>query len=154
MSVRHCGSRRALTNRAVAAPAPERSFVDWSPETIEARVQQHVVGVLGLKISETPGPREKLFDLGLDSLMAMDLKERLEADFGRLLPATLLWDYPTTGALTQYLSSVLVVATVSILEDTPEPPPVTDIAQIQGMSEEELDDVVRRELESLLSRRE
>jgi hypothetical protein len=86
--------------------------------------------------------------------MAMDLKERLEADFGRLLPATLLWDYPTTGALTQYLSSVLVVATVSILEDTPEPPPVTDIAQIQGMSEEELDDVVRRELESLLSRRE
>jgi len=145
---------RAVTNRAVAAPAPERSFVDWSPETIEARVQQHVVGVLGLKISETPGPREKLFDLGLDSLMAMDLKERLEADFGRLLPATLLWDYPTTGALTQYLSSVLVVATVSILEDTPEPPPVTDIAQIQGMSEEELDDVVRRELESLLSRRE
>jgi phthiocerol/phenolphthiocerol synthesis type-I polyketide synthase C len=45
--------------------------------------------------------------LGLDSLMALELRNRLEASLGATLPATLLWAYPTitdlAGALCERL---------------------------------------------------
>jgi len=41
--------------------------------------------------------------LGMDSLMGIELRNRLEVDLGQKLPATLAWNYPTVTALAAYL---------------------------------------------------
>lgn len=45
--------------------------------------------------------------LGIDSLMALELRNRLEAGLGLRLSATLVWTYPNINALASYLNGLL-----------------------------------------------
>jgi NADPH:quinone reductase-like Zn-dependent oxidoreductase/acyl carrier protein len=47
--------------------------------------------------------------LGLDSLMALELRNRLEAGIGIPLPATIAWNYPTVSALAPFLAERLEI---------------------------------------------
>jgi acyl transferase domain-containing protein/acyl-CoA synthetase (AMP-forming)/AMP-acid ligase II/acyl carrier protein len=58
--------------------------------------------------------------LGVDSLMAMELRNYLEDHLGLVLPGTLVWRYPTLAALTELLLSKLQAET-----PPPEPPTIT-----------------------------
>jgi hypothetical protein len=58
--------------------------------------------VMSLNISAIPA-KKPLKELGLDSLLAIEIKNRLSAMVGEELPATLLFDYPSAFAITQYL---------------------------------------------------
>ncbi len=49
-------------------------------------------------------PRKALGSLGLNSLMAMELRNRLEIVLGRPLSATLAWNHPTVEALVEHLA--------------------------------------------------
>ncbi|MFT5375678.1 MAG: acyl transferase domain-containing protein/acyl-CoA synthetase (AMP-forming)/AMP-acid ligase II [Candidatus Latescibacterota bacterium] len=53
-------------------------------------------------------PRQRFFDLGLDSLMAVELRDRLQTGLGHALAATVVFDYPTLEALVDYLSGELL----------------------------------------------
>ncbi|MEM9155414.1 MAG: type I polyketide synthase, partial [Cyanobacteria bacterium P01_F01_bin.33] len=70
---------------------------------VVAHVREHIARVLGLASAEGIGPRDRLFDLGLDSLMAVELKNRMESSLGCSLRPTLMFDYPTVEALANYL---------------------------------------------------
>jgi acyl transferase domain-containing protein/acyl carrier protein len=48
--------------------------------------------------------RRALGSLGLNSLMAMELRNRLESALGRSLSATLAWNYPTVEAMSNFLA--------------------------------------------------
>jgi len=48
------------------------------------------------------------FDLGMDSLTALELKNNLQTDLGLSLPSTLVFDYPTVNALLGYLAERLI----------------------------------------------
>jgi acyl transferase domain-containing protein len=60
--------------------------------------------VIGLDDSYFIDERQPLLKMGLDSLMAVEFRNFLASALNRPLPATLLFDYPTLGALADYLN--------------------------------------------------
>ena len=88
-----------LALRLTEMPAGERR------QFLVSQLANLVRGALKLKDSEAISPRRGLFDLGLDSILALELKTRLEASLGHPLRATLLFAYPTLDALAGYLLS-------------------------------------------------
>ncbi len=78
---------------------------------MEAFVRDSARKVLGLS-SEYPMPGETpLQQLGLDSLMALELRNLLAQALGSPLKATLLFDYPTIRGLAQHLLTLAVPET-------------------------------------------
>jgi acyl carrier protein len=65
--------------------------------------------VLRLEEDETPDRKDRLMDLGFDSLMAVELKGRLvqALDGAADLPSTLIFDYPTIEAISELIRSQL-----------------------------------------------
>ncbi|PPK71409.1 type I polyketide synthase [Actinokineospora auranticolor] len=74
--------------------------VEAARRIVRTTVADRITEVLGLAVvPDDTG----LFDLGLDSLTAIELRTKLGLDIGGQLPATLLFDHPTAAALTTHL---------------------------------------------------
>ncbi|MFE9427600.1 SDR family NAD(P)-dependent oxidoreductase [Kitasatospora sp. NPDC006697] len=79
-------------------------------EAAAALVRSTVVEVLGMAPGTGVPEDRGLFDLGLDSLTAIDLRNRLGGELGERLPATVLFDHPTVRALTGLVLDRLAAA--------------------------------------------
>jgi len=98
-------------------PAPEPTLADRvaaaRPGERDKLVTDHIgrrVGeILGLPAARRIDPGVGLFALGLDSLMAVDLANRLRADLGPWaeVPATLAFDHPTVAAIAALVEGIL-----------------------------------------------
>ena len=73
-------------------------------EAVEDFVRSHVARILRLDASQVENDH-RLMDIGVDSLMAVELRNRLNKGLGLEgnLPATLIFDYPTVQAIARYL---------------------------------------------------
>jgi acyl carrier protein len=115
-------------------------------------VRVHVAGVLRLDPSAIPERRQRLMDLGLDSLMAVELRNRLAAGAGEgiKVPATLMFDYPSIEAIARFLRRQLVAG-----EEPGSAPPIADAglaeaaAKLAEMSDEEAEALLLQKLETL-----
>jgi malonyl CoA-acyl carrier protein transacylase len=74
-----------------------------------AHVQSQVAKVLGFEDSQPIDTQKGFFDLGMDSLTAVELKNRLQNSLGSSLPSTLLFKYPTMEALVDYIANDILV---------------------------------------------
>ncbi|MFF2078454.1 SDR family NAD(P)-dependent oxidoreductase [Kitasatospora sp. NPDC058162] len=102
-TVRAHGGRRAvagLAERLAGQPAEARTALvgDYLREKVAA-----VLGHAPRALSEHRG----FLELGVDSLTAVELRNRINADTGLRLPPTLLLDHPTIGELALHLQAVL-----------------------------------------------
>lgn len=70
-------------------------------------LQREVQGFL--RLAQPPAATSRFLDLGTDSLMAVELRNRLHSQFGGAftINATAVFDYPTIGGLAEYLASQL-----------------------------------------------
>jgi NADPH:quinone reductase-like Zn-dependent oxidoreductase len=125
----------SLHERLAQAPAARR------PALLLALVREQAVKVLGLEPSRAIDPRLPLHGLGLDSLMAVELRNALGRALGRGLPATLLFDYPSLDALAGYLGPLLGLGNEAEPAASPpgvEPAAETDIGRLSEAQAETL----------------
>ncbi|OLZ63797.1 beta-ketoacyl synthase [Streptomyces sp. IMTB 2501] len=112
--------RTATEAPASVAALPERlarlNGADAQKLLVET-VCGHVADVLGHGSGSAVDPQRSLGDLGVDSMAALELRNRLSADTGLRLSTTLTFDYPTSEALARHLFEELGGDTSSDLVD-------------------------------------
>lgn len=76
-----------------------------------------VATVLGRDRGDAIDPDKGFLELGLDSLTAVEFRNRLDRITGRRLPATLIFDYPSATALAARLRAEVTGNAASALDD-------------------------------------
>jgi len=86
-------------------------------------LQREVQGFL--RLAQPPAATSRFLDLGTDSLMAVELRNRLYGQFGGAftISATAVFDYPTIGGLAEYLASQLPGSESQSVESVAMPEP-------------------------------
>jgi acyl carrier protein len=91
----------SMVRRLANVPEQERGRV------VLNLVRGEVAAVLGHASPDAVEPDRAFNELGFDSLAAMDLRNRLAGASGLQLSATLVFDYPTAVALSEFLLTQL-----------------------------------------------
>jgi myxalamid-type polyketide synthase MxaE and MxaD len=95
--------------------------------------------------------RKPLGDFGFDSLMALELRNVLEASLAIQLSATLIWRYPTVAALTDHLAEKLNLSLDAPAAVAPTQPDVLDqvAQQIADLSEAEMEALLLQQIDRM-----
>lgn len=118
-----------------------------SPSARAALVLDRVRGLVGAVVRMDPSRVDTgtpLRDYGLDSLMALELRNRLEASFGLALSGTLVFNYPTASALAGHLGERMEATLASDGPEASATPVPTDevdqiLSELEGLTPDELD---------------
>jgi acyl transferase domain-containing protein/NADPH:quinone reductase-like Zn-dependent oxidoreductase/acyl carrier protein len=98
------GSQGDLARRLAATPETDREALCLD------LVSGHVAAVLGYASAEAVEPDAAFKGLGLDSLGAVELRNRLSQASGERLPSTLVFDHPTPAAVARAILDQLAGA--------------------------------------------
>lgn len=129
--------------------------VSEQPELLKSFLHSEVLSVLGLNPTFFISPRQTLFDLGIDSLVALELRNRLESSLDCALSATFLFDYPTLEQITDYigehvlnLDAFLDEADVEIKKSMEEVDAFLE-KELEFLSEMEAEEMLMKELDQM-----
>ncbi|MBF0190729.1 MAG: type I polyketide synthase [Magnetococcales bacterium] len=134
-----------------------RQQLATSPENLRRgilvdHIRALVAKVLGIPNLERVLPHVQLFDLGIDSLTAVELKNKLEAEVGLSLGSSLVFNYPTIDALANFLASSLFADTQTATPDTQAAAtPAPDQAAVAKLSDDEAEALLLEELMNTMS---
>ena len=149
---------QVLQTRQIGVVAEETSsrFMDELREALPADrtdllaefVRGHIRRVLRLDPDSPLERRQRLLDIGFDSLMAVELRSRLSngLELVQPLPATLVFDYPHVEAISGYLLQLLSLEPQTAQQAPAQKPE----AAATGVSEAEVADLSDEEIEALL----
>ncbi|WP_051772302.1 type I polyketide synthase [Saccharothrix sp. NRRL B-16314] len=107
-------------------------------------VRSHVAAVLAHPSPESVDVHREFTELGFDSLTAVELRNRLDAEVGTRLPTALAFDYPTITSLAEYLRK-----TIAPSATPPEDLLRATLDQIHGVLSDE-DQTTRAKLVAIL----
>jgi acyl carrier protein len=126
-----------------AAPAAFRERLDAAseadrPTLLERHLQELAARVLRMAVDRLD-PQTALGTLGLESLMAMELRSRIEASLNLKIPVTLIWNYPTIRALAGHLAPRLRgdAAPAGHTTTPPQAPGAAPAADLDAVSDEQ-----------------
>ncbi len=141
-------SGNELLKRLESAPESKRKNL------LQSHIRLQALKVLSLPVDFTLEQRQPLQELGLDSLMAVELRNLLRKDLptAREVPTTLVFDYPTLEALTNYFFDELFGK-----EKTKEPTAIAiekiETTPITEISDDEAAALLLAELDELQTRK-
>lgn len=93
-------------------------------------IRSRIAHVLHFESAQDVEPGARFRELGLDSLMAVEMKNSLETAFRVPLPTSIVFDHPSIPLLAQFIDQRLVPETKE-----PESRAATEIAQVQQLSD-------------------
>jgi acyl carrier protein len=121
---------------------------------LEAYIQDQIVIVMNLESRDDVDWRRGLFEIGMDSLMALELKNRLQLGLGFPIPSTLAFDYPTVESMGAYLAQEMFTAEAAeeitlALPLAVEEKTAAAAEEIRGLDEQEMEQLLESKLKSL-----
>ena len=99
---------------AQAAPDERRAL-------IAAHITRQTAEVLGWDAGKPLDPDRGFFELGMDSMLSLELRNRLQRSFSRPLPATLVFKHPSIASLADYFAAELTRGCVKNGDGGPSP---------------------------------
>jgi hypothetical protein len=131
-----------------AAPAGQKMRV------LTRFIEQQAAAVLGFVAGHAVDRKVPLNEQGLDSLLAVELRNVLSASLSVSLPVTMLFDYPTINELSDHIGNRVMMLVAHSGGDRPLIPGTgaehAELASnISGMAENEAEDLLQQELDSL-----
>lgn len=139
------GTSPVLPRLRTATPSQRRFLL---LEHVRARA----AAVLGFVSGEEMDLRRSLFELGMDSLTAMELRNLLQKDLQAVLPATLLMEYPSVARLSRHLAEAspelfteMSTATASDLAGPPSDAPLSRADDGGDLAQEVADELLALE---------
>jgi microcystin synthetase protein McyG len=147
-------SETASTQAAVEPPTVDPGYaalpLQQRIDAIERLIRETVATLVGLGSYRDVEREKGLFDLGIDSLTAIDLKDRLEKALGHPLRTTIALDYPTAAQMAAYLAGSLYPKAEPRAARMGEEVPKLGPAPVVKLPEEDLTGLSASELEALL----
>ena len=99
--LQHLHSSSAKTGSINFAEQFKAAAPEHRPEMLSACIASVIAGVLGLESGASIDRDRTVVDYGINSLTAMDVRNRLQTALGAKLSATLVLKYPTVNAMTR-----------------------------------------------------
>ena len=113
-------------------------------------VHRLLAQVLGYKDEAELNPRPQFFELGMDSLTAVEFRNRLQEQLRVSLPSTLAFDYPEIGTLVQFLATLVDLRSTATDESggdfSEAQSAYVDRAVLDGMSSDDISQLLAEEL--------
>ncbi|MFD1745540.1 SDR family NAD(P)-dependent oxidoreductase [Rhizobium helianthi] len=99
---------------------------------VEALITQQTLATLGLGEGAKLKAEDSFKDIGIDSLMALSLRNQVNMAFGLRLPATLIYDFPAPRILAEHLVERLFPDTQADEEAQEQAPSESEEAEIRS----------------------
>lgn len=131
--------RVSILERLQAAPSG-----DDRGEIVARYIESKVHEVLGCN-DRPVAPRDRFFEIGIDSMMAIELQRNIQDDMGLTLPNTLILDYPTPELLAEFLLASMSTDDDEVATTTEDSD--GDGKELTAMSEGDLAALLAKELE-------
>ena len=136
-----------LLKRLEESPQKERL------ELLLAHIQSEAANILGLGSSQAPSPQLGFFEMGMDSLMVVEFRNRLTNSLDYSISSTLIFNYPTIETLAGYLVRELFSSKASLKSDSA--PKIENqnlavvAAKLEQIAEEEMEALLLQKLQTL-----
>ncbi len=115
-------------------------------------IQSLVAKVLGFNSLDLVGLQTGFFDMGVDSLTSIEVRNRLQASLKCSLPATLLFKYSTVEKVADYLLNEVLtsLSQKSSVQLPPAQPAATEsLATVEQLSEDDLAALIDQEFDAV-----
>ncbi|QSQ15453.1 type I polyketide synthase [Myxococcus landrumensis] len=144
-------SARARMVAELESLPPPRRF-----DALLRQLQREVGRILGFPSAEPPPTDRGFFQMGMTSLMTVELRNVLQRGFGQELPASLAFDYPTVEALAKRLAGLAEALEIPLPDDAGATPRAQAVVMDEtGLSERlsRMDEMSDDEIERLIAQK-
>jgi hypothetical protein len=131
----------------------EQAVVNERRPLLERYILCEVADVMGMDRSQLPDTHAAFADMGMDSFLALEFRNRIQKLTGRTMPATMAFDHPSISLLAGHLVSLIMDVPVpgtvpdGAADRRQEEAPGPDHSPLDAMSREELATAIDSELE-------
>ena len=126
-------------------------------DLLVAHVRSQVAQVLGISDFKSISLDSGFFDLGMDSLTSVELRNCLQTSLGISISSTVAFDYPTVESLVDYLSEQLIeveepdTSATESSEVEFEYPEEESLVKTESLSEEQLEALINQKFDLLIN---